>query len=84
VCVTKPEPSAYSEHLLATLLRAEFIFSFFFHNCFWRGEEGDADVSRGRVAMVFCVGCGAKLTSRYCAQCGKDLQATADVLSYDS
>ena len=31
--------------------------------------------------MVFCVSCGKKLAGRYCNQCGKDSQSTADAQS---
>ena len=37
-------------------------------------RKGDAGVSRGRVAMVFCSSCGLALTDRFCARCGKDSQ----------
>ena len=44
-------------------------------------RKGDAGVSRGRVAMVFCGSCGLALTDRFCIQCGKDSQP-ADAQSH--
>ena len=38
-------------------------------------RKGDAGVSRGRVAMVFCGSCDLALTNRFCMQCGKDSQS---------